>query len=62
MVALMATITTIKRKSGLRYRVQIRISRDGKIVYSETETFSKKVLANEWGEKREAELRLPNAL
>ena len=52
----MATITTIKRKSGTRYRAQIRIRRGGKIVYTETKSFTTKQRARSWSTRREDEL------
>lgn len=58
----MATIITRKRKDGMRYTARIRLKRDGKIFFSEQETFDKKSLAKKWASLREAELNLPNAL
>lgn len=58
----MATITARKRASGTRYTAQIRMKRDGRIVYTESETFDKKGLAKEWAARREAELKAPGAL
>ena len=58
----MATITSRKRKDGMRYTVVIRLKRNGKVVHSETETFNKKSLAKEWAARRETELKLPGAL
>lgn len=58
----MATITARRRKSGVRYTAQIRINRNGRTVYTESETFDKKPLAKQWAAKREAELSGPGAL
>lgn len=58
----MATITSRKRKDGMRYTALIRIKRNGKVVHSETETFDKKSLAKDWAARRESELRVPGAL
>ena len=58
----MATITSRKRKDGMRYTAVIRLRRNGKVVHSETETFSKKSLAKDWAARRESELKLPGAL
>jgi len=58
----MATITSRKRKDGMRYSAQIRIKRNGKVVHTETETFDKKSLAKEWAARRESELKQPNVL
>ncbi len=58
----MATITARKRKSGTRYTAQIRIYRDGETVYTESETFDKKTMAQSWAKRRETELEVPGAL
>lgn len=58
----MATIIPRKRKGGMRYTALIRIKRNGKVIFSESETFTKKSLAKEWGARRDAELKHPNAL
>ena len=58
----MATITSRKRKEGMRYSAQIRIKRNGKVVHTETETFDKKSLAKEWAARRESELKVPGVL
>lgn len=52
----MGTITARKRGAGVRYTAQIRMRRDGAIIHTESETFSKRVLAQEWLRRREAEL------
>ena len=52
----MATIVARKGKSGTRYTAQIRIKRDGK-AHTESRTFSRKRLAEEWAARRETELR-----
>lgn len=52
----MGTITARKRADGVRYTAQIRMRRDGAIIHTESETFSKRALAQEWLRRREAEL------
>lgn len=52
----MGTITKRPSKRGARYRAEIRIKRDGKIVHREAKTFRTKLLANRWIERREAVL------
>lgn len=58
----MATITIIKNKKGITYRTQIRRFERGEIIHSEARTFSKRVLAERWGERREQELSEPGAI
>ena len=58
----MTTITSRKRKDGMRYAALISIKRNGKVVHSETETFGKKSLTKEWAARCESELRVPGAL
>ncbi|WP_299775669.1 site-specific integrase [uncultured Pseudoteredinibacter sp.] len=58
----MATITSRKRRGGMKYSAVIRIKRNGKVVHSETETFDKKSLAKDWAARRESELKRPGAL
>lgn len=58
----MATITSRKRKDGMRYTALIRIKRNGKVVHSESETFDKKMLARDWAALRESKLRMPGAM
>lgn len=53
----MATFQTWKKKDGsTSYRAIIRKKREGKIVHSESETFSKKKDAELWAKKREVAL------
>jgi integrase len=53
----MGTITVRRRKDGsLGYTAQIRIKREGKLVHSESETFDRHALANQWMTRREAAL------
>ena len=53
----MGTITARKRADGTTaYTAQIRIKRDGKVIHSEAQTFSRRALADEWRRRREAEL------
>jgi len=59
----MATITVRKRKDGAAsYTAQVRIWKQGKTVYTESETFSKKAMAKAWADRRETELKEPGAL
>lgn len=59
----MGTITSRKRQDGaIRYRAQVRIKRNGKVVYSESQTFGKKGIARDWIRTREEELQKPGAL
>lgn len=58
----MGTISKITNKKGVSYRVQIRKFKDGKIIYTEAQTFPKKSLAEAFNTKREAELQAPGAL
>lgn len=58
----MATITSRKRKNGTKYTAQIRLKCNGKVVHTESETFGKKFLANDWAARRESELKLPGVL
>ena len=43
----MATISARKNKKGTTYTAQIRIKRKGAIVYTESQTFEKKGLAEQ---------------
>lgn len=59
----MGTITPRKRRDGtIGHTAQIRIKRDGKIIYTEAQTFDRKPAAQLWLKKREAELAEPGAL
>lgn len=59
----MGTITARKRRDGtVGYTAQIRIKRDGKIVYTESQTFDREPAARAWLKKREVELAEPGAL
>lgn len=59
----MASITARKRKDGtVGYTAQIRLKRDGAVVYQQSATFDRRALASVWVEKREAELQQPGAL
>ena len=52
----MGTITKRVTSTGeTRYRAQVRIKRNGFADFTESKTFSKKALANEWIKKRESE-------
>lgn len=59
----MGTITTRKRKDGTaRYTAQIRITRNGVTVYTESQTFDRKATAQAWIKRRETELAEPGAI
>jgi integrase len=54
----MASILARKRKDGsTAYRVQIRLKENGKVIYSEAETFNTKKDAKLWALNREATLK-----
>lgn len=58
----MGTITTRARVGGDKHTAQIRIKRNGKVVYSESQTFDRKPAAAAWMKKREVELAEPGVL
>ncbi|MGY2170587.1 tyrosine-type recombinase/integrase [Pseudomonas gingeri] len=59
----MGTITSRKRKdNSTAYTAQIRINRDGKTVYQESQTFDRKQMAQAWIKRRETELAVPGAI
>lgn len=59
----MGTITERKRKNGKSsYTAQIRIKRQGQIVYQESQTFDRRPAASAWLKRREGELAQPGAL
>jgi hypothetical protein len=59
----MGTITSRKRKeNSTAYTAQIRINRDGRIVYQESQTFDRKQVAQAWIKRRETELAEPCAI
>ncbi|WP_085656914.1 tyrosine-type recombinase/integrase [Pseudomonas sp. B11(2017)] len=59
----MGTITSRKRKdNSTAYTAQIRINRDGRTVYQESQTFDRKQVAQAWIKRRESELALPGAI
>jgi integrase len=59
----MGTITARKRKdNSTAYTAQIRINRDGKTVYQESQTFDRKQAAQAWIKRRETELAQPGAI
>ncbi|AUM69194.1 tyrosine-type recombinase/integrase [Pseudomonas fluorescens] len=59
----MGTITSRKRKdNSTAYTAQIRINRDGKTVYQESQTFDRKQVAQAWIKRRETELAAPGAI
>lgn len=59
----MGTITARKRKdNSTAYTAQIRINRDGKTVYQESQTFDRKQVAQAWIKRRETELAEPGGI
>lgn len=59
----MGTITSRKRKdNSTAYTAQIRINRDGKTVYQESQAFDRKQVAQAWIERRETELAQPDGI
>ncbi|MBD9390106.1 tyrosine-type recombinase/integrase [Agrobacterium sp. AGB01] len=59
----MGTISERKRKNGSKsYTAQIRIKRDGEVIYTEAQTFDRRPAAGAWLKKRETELAEPGAL
>ena len=51
----MGSITVRKRKDGsVAYNAQVRINRDGRTVYQESQTFDRKQVAQAWIKRREA--------
>lgn len=55
----MGTITRRENKKGVTYTAQIRLRREGLIVYQESQTFERKQTAQAWISKREAVLAHP---
>ena len=59
----MGTITRRKNKDGsTKYTAQIKLRRQGRIVYQESQTFDFKHTAQAWLKRRETELAAPGAL
>lgn len=59
----MATIRKRRKKDGsFSYLVQIRMARRGQPEYSETRTFPRKAMAEEWAKRRELELSAPGGV
>lgn len=59
----MATIRKRRKKDGsFSYMAQIRIARRGQPEYSETQTFPRKAMADEWAKRRELELAAPGGV
>ncbi len=59
----MGTITSRKRKdNSTAYTAQIRINRDGRTVYQESQTFDRKQVAQAWIKRRETQLAEPGAI
>lgn len=54
----MASIVGRRRSDGsMAYTAQIRLKRGGKVVHTESRTFSKKAIAREWAKEREEQLK-----
>lgn len=59
----MAAIRARKRADGtVSYTVQIRIKKNGKQVYTESQTFARRKAAEAWAKRRETELTEPGAV
>ena len=59
----MGTIVSRKRKDGsLGHTAQIRIKKDGRLIFRESQTFDRRPAALAWLKKRETELAAPGAL
>ena len=59
----MGTIVGRPRKDGtIGYTAQIKIKREGRIVFSKAETFDREAAAKAWIKRKEAELAKPGAL
>lgn len=59
----MATIVARPRKDGtVGYTAQIKIKRDGRIVFSQAQTFDRESAARAWASKKEKALAAPGAL
>lgn len=59
----MATIRKRRKKDGsFSYLVQIRIARRGQPDHSESRTFPRKAMAEEWAKRRELELSAPGGI
>ena len=59
----MATIRKRRKKDGsFSYMAQIRIARRGQPDHSETKTFPRKAMAEEWAKRRELELATPGGV
>lgn len=59
----MATIRARRRKDGSTgYTATVRLKRHGRIVHQESQTFSRRTAAVDWGKRREVELEDPSAL
>lgn len=59
----MATIVARPRKNGtVGYTAQIKIKREGKLVFSQAQTFDRESAAIAWAKKKEAALAKPGAL
>ncbi len=57
---IMATIRARKNAKGeVRYTAQIRLFQNGRVVYTESETFGKKAQAKAWADRREMQLQDP---
>lgn len=59
----MASVTVRRTKNGVnKYTFQIRITKNGKQVYTESKTFTSKEIGSNWAKQRELELETPGAI
>lgn len=59
----MASIIPRTRRDGTKsWRADVRVRRQGKIVYQQSRTFDRKALAKDWAAKLELQLQAPGAL
>ena len=52
----MATIAKFCRCDCIKYRAQLRAKREGKVIYSKTQTFNSKKAAQVWAIRHENEI------
>ncbi len=52
----MATVTKIRRSDYIKYRAQVRVKEEGKVIYSKAQTFNSKKAAEVWAMKHEDEI------
>jgi hypothetical protein len=59
----MASVTVRRTKGGIKkYTFQIRITKNGKQVYTESKTFTSKETGSSWAKQRELALETPGAI